>query len=204
MTRSTLPFLALTLVTLSGCFDPTRLERDTNVDAAPASADDANPSPARLQVTATSSANGGAFAPTNVAAIWVETQAGELVRTIHRHSAVRTGHLVAWVAKAGIADLDAVSGATRLNHLTPLTADWTVTNRLNVEIPDGTYVLRMEIAEQNSTIAAENRQGTFTFTKGPTPQTQTGLENGGFANVSIMFTPASSSGRAPSNQLHSK
>ena len=159
-------------------------------DGSGGSPDAAPPPTARLQVTATSSPNAGEFAPSNVVAIWVETQAGAIVRTIQRHSAVRTQHLVAWVAKAGINDADAVSGATRLNHLTPLTADWALTDRLGQTIPDGTYVLRMESADLNSTTADQNRQGTFTFIKGPAPQTQTGLTNGGFTNVSITFTPA--------------
>jgi hypothetical protein len=43
----------------------------------------------------------------------------------------------------------------------------------------------MEMADSNATTAGQNKQGTFTFVNGSTPQNQTGLSNGGFSNVTI-------------------
>lgn len=145
---------------------------------------------ARLEITATSTRKGGNYAPQNVVAVWVETEAGAFVRTIAQWSQDRTEHLRAWIAKAGLNDTDAISGPTRINHATPLSIEWNLKNRLNQTVPDGSYVVRMELADRNSTVPDQNHQATFTFTKGAEPQTQTGLGNNGFTNVSIRFTPA--------------
>lgn len=146
---------------------------------------------AQLSVTYSTTQKGGKYAPSNVVVVWVEAMDGTFVRTIGRWADDRKGFLRAWVAKAGSEDPDAVSGATRANHVPPLTATWTMKDRRNQTIPDGTYVLRMELADQNSTTPDQNHQGRFTFVKGPMPQKQTGLSSGlGFINVSIDYVPA--------------
>lgn len=142
-----------------------------------------------LQVTATSSQGGGQYAPKNVVAIWIEGPGGTFVKTIDRWANARKQHLVAWTTAAGATDADAVSGATRANHATPLNATWDLKNKQGTVIPDGTYTVRMESTDLNASTAGQNHQGTFTFVKGPTAQMQTALSNGGFSNVSITFTP---------------
>jgi hypothetical protein len=159
------------------------------IDAAGGGGVDAPPgSGPSLQVTVTTTPNGGPYAPANVVAVWVE-QGGTFVQTIDRWAAVRAQHLVAWNAAAGAGDTDAVSGATRGNHATPLTITWDLRDPGGAVVPDGTYTIRMELADSNANLATQNRQGTFTFVKGPSPQSQAGLSNGGFENVSITFTP---------------
>lgn len=142
----------------------------------------------RLQLTATSSPTGGQYAPRNVVAVWVEMN-GTFVKTIQRWSNARTRHLVAWNAAAGAADADAVSGATRRDHATPLSITWDLRNRQGSVVPDGTYTIRMESTDLNATTAAQNHQGTFSFIKGASPVTQSGQNSGGFSSVSIQFTP---------------
>lgn len=145
---------------------------------------------AKLQITVTTSPTPGAdYAPNNVVAVWIEDQAGTFVKTIDRWASARKQHLVAWTLKAGLADADAVSGATRASHATPLTITWDLKDRQNAVVADGTYTIRMEVADQNSVAPDQNNQGTFTFVKSADPQSQTGLSNGGFTNVSIDFTP---------------
>lgn len=141
-----------------------------------------------LSVTFTSSPNGGPYAPRNVVAVWIEGNGGTFVKTIGRWAAVRVGSLVAWNGKSG-GDADAVSGATRLDHATPLTVTWNLKDKLGAAVPDGTYTIRMEMADSNATTAGQNKQGTFTFVNGTAPQNQTGLTNGGFSNVTIDFKP---------------
>jgi hypothetical protein len=111
------------------------------------------------------------------------------VKTIDRWGTVRQQHLVAWTEKAGLGVADAVSGATRTSHATPLSITWNLLDRQNAVVADGTYTIRMEVADDNSVAPDQNNQGTFTFAKGAEPQSQTGLSNGGFTNVSIDFTP---------------
>jgi MYXO-CTERM domain-containing protein len=80
-----------------------------------------------------------------------------------------------------------VSGATIQDHTQPLTVTWDLKDRAGAIVPDGTYTIRMELADDNTTLPAQNHQGTFTFVKGPTAQTQTNLSNGGFINTTITF-----------------
>lgn len=140
-----------------------------------------------LKVTTTPA--GGSFAPRNVVAVWVETANGTFVKTIDRHAAVRKVDLVAWTQKAGANDADAVSGATRQDHSMPLNITWNLKDRTNAVVPDGTYTIRMELSDSNTSTTTPNHEGTFTFVKGASPQLQSGLTNNGFTNVSIDFKP---------------
>jgi MYXO-CTERM domain-containing protein len=144
-----------------------------------------------LSITVTTTPNGGPYAPNHVTAIWIEDANGTFVKTIGRWAGVRISHLVAWIAKSG-QDADAVSGATIANHTAPLTVTWDLKNRAGTIVPDGTYTIRMELADSNSTLPAQNHEGTFTFVKGPTGSVQTGLTNGGFTNTTITFTSGAS------------
>jgi len=142
-----------------------------------------------LRVAVTTTPNGGPYAPRNIVAVWVEGNGGTFIKTIDRWAATRKQHLIAWNQAAGTNDVDAVSGATRQNHNTPLSITWDLTDRTNAVVPDGTYTIRMELADSNASQATQNHQGTFTFTKGATADSQTNLSNGGFNNVSIDFSP---------------
>jgi uncharacterized protein (TIGR03382 family) len=144
-----------------------------------------------LSVTTTTTPNGGQYAPRHVTAIWIEDANGNFVKTIGRWAGVRISHLVAWIAKSG-QDSDAVSGATIADHTNPLTVNWDLKNRAGTVVPDGTYTIRMELADDNTTQPAQNHQGTFTFVKGATGSMQTNLSNGGFVSTSITFTSAAS------------
>lgn len=182
--------VALALVALCGC---------TVGDVAPGPApDSAGPQPdapaggaGSLQITATSTTQNGQYAPLNCTVVWVESAGGTIAKTIDRKCGVRAQHLVAWGVKSGGpgADDDAVTGASRANHTTPLSITWDLEDRAGAVIADGTYTIRMESTEVNAIAANENNQGTFTFVKGATAQMQTALTNGGFQNVSITFTP---------------
>jgi hypothetical protein len=146
------------------------------------------PPPGTLAITATSSPAGGPYNPSNIVAVWIEDSAGTFVKTIQRWSNTRTVSLLAWNAKSG-GDTDAVSGATRTAHTTPLTIMWDLKNKAGTVVPDGTYTIRMEGCDANANDPTDNNQATFTFVKGTAPQTQTALTNDGFSNVSIEFTP---------------
>lgn len=145
--------------------------------------------PGQVLATFTTTQFGAIYAPKNVVAVWIE-QGATFVKTVGRWADVRKAELVAWRVKAGVSDVDAVSGATRQDHTSPLTLTWDLKDRLGIVVPDGTITLRMELADGNSTAAAQNNQGTFTFTKGTQSQTQTGLSSGGFTNVSLNYSPA--------------
>ncbi len=151
----------------------------------------AAPGNANVVVTYTTSPHGGTFAPKNVVAAWVEDAAGNFVKTIDRWSATRTSHLVAWLAKAGNGDIDAVSGATRPDHTQTLTANWDFKNKAGQVVPDGTYTIRMELADSNSSTPGQNDQGTYTFVKNATAVKQSNVKSGGFT-ATIDYTPNAS------------
>lgn len=142
-----------------------------------------------VSITLTTTPNGGSYAPKHVVAVWIQNQGGTFVKTIGRWAATRKSSLVAWNTAAGANDADAISGATIATHTAPLTLTWNLLDKASAEVPDGTYTVRMELADSNSSTAGQNHQGTFTFVKGATAQTQTALTNGGFTNVSIDFNP---------------
>lgn len=131
---------------------------------------------------------GGAYAPRNIVAVWIEDAGGQFVRTIGRWAGRRRSHLVSWVVAAGSADVDAVAGATRRDHSQRLTLTWNVTDRSGQVVPAGIYRIRMELADGNSSIPAQNHQGTFGFEKGPA-STQA-VSGGGFDRVEIVYTPS--------------
>jgi MYXO-CTERM domain-containing protein len=131
------------------------------------------------------------YAPTNVVAVWIEDSGGNFVKTIGRYSLVRTVHLVAWNAASG-GDEDAVSGATRLDHNTALSFDWKL--RANGElVPEGTYTVRVEVADDNSTTADQNHQGSFTFEHNGEASNQD-LTVEGFNNVDVNYDPTPDGG----------
>lgn len=151
----------------------------------------------KLTVTFKTAAVGGAYTPKNVVAVWIEgppatgQTVGPFVKTIGRWADIRKDHLAAWIAKAGPNDVDAVSGATRLDHSATLTAEWDLKDKLGALVPDGTYTVRIETADSDATASGQNNQGSFTFVKGLQPQVQSNLTGGSAAPymVTLDFNP---------------
>jgi hypothetical protein len=147
-----------------------------------------------VTVRFTTTPAGGNYAPRNVVVVWIEDGTGTFVKTIGRWANQRKQYLLDWVAKAGANDADAVTSATRMDHLTTIQAVWNLQNKQGVVVPDGTYTIRMELADADTSTAANNHEGTFTFVKGPNPQVQTALSNGGFNNVNISYAAQAACG----------
>lgn len=154
---------------------------------APDAAPDAAPGAESLSVQFDTTANGGPYAPKNVVAVWIEGPGGIFEKTIGRWAGTRVDHLVAWVAKSGL-DADAISGATRANHTARLSVTWDLKDKAGAVVPDGTYTIRMELADSNASTAGQNHQASFTFAKNGTAAQQTALTGGGFVNVSIDYS----------------
>ncbi len=187
------PVISLGALDDAGDFQPSADAEPGAPDAHPGTPDahvqsppDAMAMPESLQVSFVTTPNGGNYAPRNIVAVWVEGPGGAFVKTIGRWAGTRRSHLVAWVQKSG-SDADAVSGATRSNHNGTLTVTWDFKNRSGQLVPDGTYTIRMELADGNSFIASQNHQGTFTLNKNGTGATQM-TSGGGFNNVSITYS----------------
>jgi uncharacterized protein (TIGR03382 family) len=140
---------------------------------------------------------GGTYAPKNCVAVWIQDAQGKFVKTLGRWAGEPPGgrrtDLIAWTAKAGLADVDAVTGATRIDNSGILMVTWDLKDKLGAPVPDGIYTIRMELADEDVTASGQNNQGTFTFTKGLAPEMQsipgTLGTNGSFLNVEIKFDP---------------
>jgi hypothetical protein len=143
-----------------------------------------------VSATFTTTPAGGNYAPKNIVAVWIEDGAGTFQKTIGRWAATRKQYLLSWNQKAGTNDVDAISGATRANHNGTLTVTWDLKNKGGTVVADGTYTIRMELADSNATSTGQLHEGTFTFVKGTAPQMQSGLSNGGFTGVSITYSPS--------------
>lgn len=151
----------------------------------------------KLTVSFRTAAVGGGYTPKNIVAIWIEGPTvgqtpGPFVKTIGRWANIERDHLIAWQAKAGLNDADAVTGATRADHQMKLSVDWDLKNKQGTLVPDGTYTIRIETSDSNATSSAQNNQGTFTFVKGLQPQVQTNLTGGSvvpYTEVTIDFNP---------------
>lgn len=136
----------------------------------------------------------GYFAPFNLWAVWIEDSSGNFVKTIGRcDSNNYMQHMLTWNGASGgrAVDTDAVSGATRANHQSPLSVSWDLTDRSGAVVPDGTYTIRMEVADENTAGAGglpqHNNLASFTFDKNGTSSTQGPLSNGGFNDVDIIY-----------------
>ena len=127
--------------------------------------------------------------------MWVEDSGGNFIKTISRWSDVRTQYLLDWLAKAGAADADAVSGASRPNYPGTLKATWDLKNKAGAVIPDGTYTIRIEMADGNSASDTQNHEATFTFVKSANVQQQdTPQTNNGITAIQIDYTNTASCG----------
>lgn len=128
----------------------------------------------------------GPYSPKNIVAAWIEAADGTFVSTIYRHSDIRTPSLKGWNAKVPLVpmDIDGLSGATRLDHNTPISATWDVAA---AAVADGDYVVRVETCEVNANTPAENAQASFTFTKDGTAVSLTPTE-ANYENVTLEYS----------------
>ena len=131
----------------------------------------------------------GSFSPKNVGAIWVATNTGTFVKSLDVWAKTRISELKLWNTDTSAASLsrnvvDAITGATLSTHQTH-NVTWNCADTKEVQVPDGTYRLYMEFADDNS--AGPNNY--VTFTKGPTAQTTNPANVTNFINIKLVFTP---------------
>jgi hypothetical protein len=137
----------------------------------------------KVDVTFTTNTRGGKYAPKHVLAVWVETSNGTFAKTLGKWANSRVRYLLNWNAASGKAtDVDTVTGASLSSHATRKLS-WSLAG-----VPNGTYKIKMELTEDNATSTAQCNEGSFTVNHNGTSSTQSGLSNGGFTNVSIVYT----------------
>lgn len=92
---------------------------------------------------------GGNFSPRNIGAIWVEDASGNFVKTLQVWADRRIQYLYAWNNKSNSNKVDALTSATLSSHQTH-NVTWNVKNHLGNDVPDGQYVLKVEMTDQHA------------------------------------------------------
>jgi len=150
-----------------------------------------------LTITATTSSAGGNYAPKNIVAIWIEDTQGNFVKTLLAYAQNRKTHLNTWEASTTAAGspfntVDAITGATKSSHATR-TCTWNGTDVNGTIVADGTYRIRMELSDKNST----GNYSTFTFTKGPDAENQAPGNVPSFSSITLNWEPLATSVNDP-------
>ncbi len=91
----------------------------------------------------------GNHSPKNVVAIWIEDSDGAFVKTLVVRAYARIKYLYSWIDSQGSSTLDGITGATRSNHDTNLTATWDGTNIAGKSMKMDIYRLRGELTDHN-------------------------------------------------------
>lgn len=158
--------------------------------AEPVSVTAAEVKPMQLTIRFETSTTNGRYSPANVHAVWIETAAGEFVRTLdlwgNKHAKELTGF------KAAVGDLTAAvqarTGATEKVYGT-YTSRWDMTDAAGNAVPDGEYVIRFELTSDNA--KRDNRHGLMLpFTKNSTPAKIEPADAGGYQNIVLDYAVA--------------
>jgi hypothetical protein len=140
-----------------------------------------------LTVTVTTSQAGGNYAPKNIVAIWIETGEGDFIKTLLAYAATRKTHLNIWEASTTAAGspfntVNAITGATRSSHATR-TCTWDGTDVAGNLVPDGTYLVWMELTDKNNT----GNYSSFTIEKATEDIHLTPANVPSFGSISIVW-----------------
>ncbi|MDA3822294.1 MAG: DUF2271 domain-containing protein [Bacteroidales bacterium] len=145
--------------------------------------------PGMVNISVTSKANGNAFSPKHVLAIWVEDNSATFVKTLKLQADKRKQYLYTWNNISAGNTTDATTGAT-LNSHQAHTLTWDCTNVAGEVIEDGTYTINIEYT-------SEHKQGPLTsieFTKSDQEFSFQPADETYFTDMDLMFTPNSTSG----------
>jgi hypothetical protein len=133
------------------------------VDGGVAAAGEASPGMLRIQYSTQST--GGAYAPKNCGAVWIESADGRYVATLEIRAALRRPALV-YLREHACEDQsgpDVMSAATAANHERPHMLTWSGKDFGGVIVPDAQYKLFIESTETDK---APGELEVFEFSKG--------------------------------------
>jgi hypothetical protein len=138
------------------------------------------------------------FGPDNYTAIWIEDNKGKFIKTLYVTTAgskkpSRRGWLTEWTLKSASNAVDAKTGATAESYGS-IVGTWDGKDVTGTIVADGTYTLRMEIADDadapHNGKTGVSSKFSATFTKGPTASSITAPNVLSFSNNSLQWTPA--------------
>jgi hypothetical protein len=130
---------------------------------------------------------GGKYSPRHVLAVWVTDANTNFVKTLCRYGTKRQRYLKAWrQARPEDTSLDGITGATRKEH-SPLAVTWDCRDGDKKPLPDGIYLLFVEIADAHD----KSPDAMFPVDKGPKAQERTFPDEQYFTKVKVTYKPDS-------------
>jgi hypothetical protein len=148
--------------------------------------------PGKLTVSFTTVPVDGLYTPRNCGAVWIEDSLLSYVRTLELWTAERQMSLVQWNSRVCHADPtvtapDVITSAT-LPGPKMHTSTWDSRDFRGAVVPDGTYTLWMQVAENE--IFPEGPFVKIPIVKGPTPfSTGMPFNQPGFSGITVTYTP---------------
>jgi len=145
--------------------------------------------PGTLMVEFQTESYDGHYAPENCGAVWIEDPEGQYVATPMIWAGLRTRNLFIWDARRCRADRpDAISSATLAEHGKRLQAEWDGKDQTGKVVPDGIYVLNIEVTEDEFDYGRRTEvpfeRGSESFTLEPED-----VDDDSVINLKLSFTP---------------
>jgi hypothetical protein len=152
----------------------------------------------QMTLTASTSTCAGRYAPSHVAAIWVEDSQGLFVRSLNIYASIRLIHLRNFRAISGVTangtTVDGYAGATR-DSFGPIYAkagtttidSWDLKNKAGVLVPNGSYFVKFEMVCQNTSTAQPIVMTSVPISIDGTSKVVTGTSGAGFTNIRLEF-----------------
>jgi hypothetical protein len=129
---------------------------------------------------------GGRWRPGNVGAVWVEDIQQRPVRRLQQWAGERLGCLAFYLSKTCSKYMDVVATATLADHLTPHNVTWDGKDFLGNVVPDGQYVIWIEVADVERVFGPRT---TFPFAKGTQPTAMSIPDAPATTGLEFNYTP---------------
>jgi biofilm protein TabA len=130
---------------------------------------------------------GGKYGSLNVQAVWVERADGSFVKTLDSWGAKHAKQLKTWTAADKQWNIHARTGATLMAY-GPCISRWDATDAAGQILPDGDYIVRFELTNDN---APKNKfhRAALPFYKSSQPNTVGALNEGGYKQILLSWRP---------------
>lgn len=145
--------------------------------------------PGTATFTITTIDNYKKYSPDHVMAIWVETGAGNYVKTLQVQAARRKQYLYSWNTKSAGNKVDAISGPTLSDHNSH-TVIWNCKDTTGAVVKDGQYQIVIEYTDEH----AQGPIQTVTFTKGTEAVKLNPAKQPWFTDMNLIYTPGNTTG----------
>lgn len=129
------------------------------------------------------------YAPQNSMVIWIEDENHNFIKTLLVYAQARRNRLDNWESStrshgSTFNAVDAITGATKNSHGLR-TCTWDGTDSKGTLVPDGSYILHMELTDMEAT----GHLSEFIFTKGPESNDHSPKDQPSFTSIEITWMP---------------